>query len=223
MSFQEKVCLLVFGLLAWANPTIAQSAPQCLPPPGFVDTSHPTLAPPAQLVSHTEEITINRPLDVVLDVEGKTSLENTIDKKTPLPSVSGTYMLTKGSYVEPGSRRLTCLTDGSTLVEEVLENSRDKKSAQFRYVVWKYTSEKARPIQYGIGHFIRTDLGDGHTHVRWTYSFQLKRDRFPGSFGAFGDWLFRIGFLDRQYAEMMRGSLLGSKVRIESIPLAANK
>jgi hypothetical protein len=82
--------------------------------------------------------------------------------------------------------------------------------------VWNYTSEKAHPIVYGVGHFVRTDLGDGRTQVRWTYSFQLNRSRFPGFLGSLGDWLFRKNFLDRQYADMMRGTLAASKSRVES-------
>jgi len=136
------------------------------------------------LLSRTEEIIINRPLDVVLDAEAETSLERTIDRNTSLPGVSGTHMLTRSDYGPPGSRRLTCLTDGSTLVEEVLENVRDKNSAQFRYVVWNYTSEKARPIVYGVGHFVRTDLGSGRTRLQWTYSFQLNRRPLPRLSGA---------------------------------------
>ncbi len=57
------------------------------------------------------------------------------------------------------------------------------------------------------GHDVRTDLGDGRTHVRWTYSFQLNRQRFPVYLGSFGDFLFRVGFLDRDYAQMMRRTL----------------
>jgi hypothetical protein len=68
--------------------------------------------------SRTEEIIISRPLDVVLDAEAKTSLERTMDRNTSLPGVSGTHMLTRGDYGPPGSRRLTSLTDGSTLVEK---------------------------------------------------------------------------------------------------------
>ena len=71
------------------------------------------------LFSRTEEIIIHRPLDVALDAEAKTSLERTIDRNNSLPGVSGTHMLNGGDYGPPGSRRLTCLTDGSTLVEEV--------------------------------------------------------------------------------------------------------
>ena len=178
----------------------------CVPPPGFRDIPHPAIAPVDQLVSHTEEVVIHRPLNDVIREAEQTSLNQAIRKSDSLPGVSGTYEL-RGSFGQPGSRRLVCLTDGSTTEEEVLENDRDNKSAQFRYVVWNYTTPKARPIAYGVGHFIRTDLGDGRTHVRWTYSFQLNRQRFPGCLGSFGDFLFRVGFLDGDYAQMMKRTL----------------
>jgi hypothetical protein len=187
---------------AWAAVPAA-----CTPPPYFKDTPHPAIAPIDQLVSHTEEVVVNRPLDVVLAEGERTSLNQAIRKSDSLPGVSGTYALTSGDFGKPGSRRLVCLTDGSTTEEEVLEKSRDKNSAQFRYVVWNYTTEKARPILYGVGHFVWTDLGNGSTGVRWTYSFQLNRQRFPGYLGSFGDFLFRVGFLDREYAQMMRRTL----------------
>jgi hypothetical protein len=187
---------------AWAAVPAA-----CTPPPYFKDTPHPAIAPIDQLVSHTEEVVVNRPLDVVLAEGDRTSLNQAIRKSDSLPGVSGTYELTSGGFGKPGSRRLVCLTDESTTEEEVLEKSRDKNSAQFRYVVWNYTTEKARPILYGVGHFVWTDLGNGSTGVRWTYSFQLNRQRFPGYLGSFGDFLFRVGFLDREYAQMMRRTL----------------
>jgi hypothetical protein len=90
-------------------------------------------------------------------------------------------MLTRGDYGPPGSRRLTCLTGGSTHV------------------------------------------GSGRTRVQWTYSFQLNRSRFPGSPRRIGDLLFRVGFLDREYAEMMWGLPAGSKARTEgNIPVVAS-
>lgn len=179
----------------------------CTPPSAFKNLPHPAIAPIDQLVSHTEEVIVNRPLDEVLAEAERTPLNQAIRKSESLPGVSGTYELTSGGFGRPGSRRLVCLTDGSTTEEEVLDNDRDKNSAQFRYVVWNYTTEKARPILYGIGHFVWTDLGNGRTQVRWTYSFQLNRGRFPGYLGFFGDFLFRVGFLDREYAQMMRKTL----------------
>ena len=179
----------------------------CAPPSGFKDTPHPAIAPIDQLVSHTEEVIVNRSLDEVLAEGDRTPLNQAIRKSNSLPGVSGTYELTTAGFGKLGSRRLVCLTDGSTTEEEVLEHNRDKNSAQFRYVVWNYTTEKAHPILYGVGHFSWTDLGNERTQVRWTYSFQLNRQRFPGYLGSFGDFLFRVGFLDQEYARMMRETL----------------
>jgi hypothetical protein len=202
----------------------AAAAP-CAPPSGFVDTPPPPVAATERLVSHTEELIIERPLAAVLDALRQTELEDVIDRSSPLPGVAGTHVLTNGEFGAPGSRRIVCLTNGSTLVEQVLAND-DRGVARFRYVVWNYTTPEARPIRYGVGHFVRTDLGNGRTHVRWTYSFELEPDEFPGYLGCFGRLLFRVGFLDRQYAEMMRGTLAGEKVRIENrvpVPFVAEE
>ena len=208
MRFSRNATLLLtvaVTLLAGAAWGAVPSA--CTPPSGFKDTPHPEIAPIDQLVSHTEEVIVNRSLDEVLAEGDRTPLNQAIRKSNSLPGVSGTYELTNVGFGKPGSRRLVCLTDGSTTEEEVLERDRDKTSAQFRYVVWNYTTEKARPILYGVGHFVWTDLGNERTQVRWTYSFQLNQQRFPGYLGSFGDYLFRVGFLDREYAQMMRDTL----------------
>jgi len=201
-------------LLFVLSTSAAVFAQVCVPPSGFVDTPHPAIVDEKELVSHTEEITIDRPLDKVLEGSNR-PLKDTIHKTSSLPGVSGDHMLTQGTFGAPGSRRLTCLTDGSTLEEEVLQRERTNNSYRFRYVVWNYTSETARPIVYGIGDFHDSDLGDGRAHVVWTYSFMLKRERFPGEFGGFGRFLFRVGFLDRQYADMMRATLNGTKTNVE--------
>jgi len=52
-----------------------------------------------------------------------------------------------------------------------------------------------------------SDLGDWRTRIVWTYSFKLKGCEFPGYLGAFGRYRFRVTFLDRQYAEIMRETL----------------
>jgi hypothetical protein len=187
----------------------------CVPPAGFVDTPHPAIAPADQLVSHVEEIVIDRPLAVALSAADK-PLKDVLHSTNALPGVAGDYGLTVGEFGTPGSRRLVCLTDGSTVEEQALERERTEKSYQFRYVVWNYTSEKARPIVYGIGNFAYSETSDGSTHIAWTYSFQLNRQRFPGYLGSLGDFLFRKGFLDRQYADLMRGTLTGYEATAES-------
>jgi hypothetical protein len=209
-------------LVILASVSISTPAQTCAPPPGFTDTPHPAIATAEQLVSHTEEITIDRPLPVVLAALNK-PIKDTIHKANSLPGVSGDYMLTKGTFGDPGSRRLDCLSDGSTLEEEVLDNNRDNNSSRFHYVVWNYTSEAARPIQYGVGDFHYSDIGGGRTHVVWTYSFMLNHQRFPGELGSLGQFLFRIVFLDRQYAEMMRGTLEGTKSDAERQPASTPK
>ncbi|RSL14990.1 hypothetical protein EDE15_0460 [Edaphobacter aggregans] len=202
---------LVFILSAGV---VAVPAQVCAPPPGFVDIPHPAIANAEELVSHTEEVTINRPLAAVLHGSSR-PLKDIIHKSDSLPGVTGEHMLVQDTFGTPGSRRLTCLTDGSTLEEEVLQREQTSNSYHFRYVVWNYTSETARPIVYGVGDFHDTDLGDGRTHVVWTYSFMLNRERFPGELGSFGQFLFRVGFLDRQYADMMRATLNGTKANVE--------
>jgi Polyketide cyclase / dehydrase and lipid transport len=203
-------------LLTSCHASSAQSA--CTPKADFVDKPHPPIAPVEQLVRHTEEITIERPLEHVLEIVSKTKLENAIAKTRALPSVAATHTLTNGEFGVVGSRRLACLTDGSTLEEEILANDRSPTVARFRYVVWNYTSKVARPVSYAVGDFERTALPGNRTRVRWTYAFQLNRGRFPGYLGSLGDFLFRKAFLDRQYADMMRATLLNGKVEAECAP-----
>lgn len=197
--FRYAAASLLFATLAHAE--------SCAPPPGFVDVPHPDIAPVEELVSHTEQVVENHPLQVVIDRGEKKPLKDAIKKSAALPGVAGTYALTPDDFGQPGSRRLVCLTDGSTTEEQVLDNERTETMARFRYVVWNYTTDKARPIRYGVGEFVRTQLEDGRTRVVWTYSFALNRSRFPGFLGPLGDYLFRVGFLEGDYAEMMRSTL----------------
>jgi hypothetical protein len=217
MNLRGKIAIRsLFASIAWMGAVVSTAAQTCVPPPGFVDTPAPTVAAVKELVSHTEETTIDGQLAVVLDSIDK-PLEDTIHKTSSLPGVSGSHMLTNGEFGAPGSRRLNCLSDGSTLVEQVLASERNTNTFRFRYVVWNYTTEKARPIEYGVGEFYYSDVGGGRTHVTWTYSFQLNRHRFPGYLGSVGNFIFRVGFLNREYADLMRGVLAGIKSDAEQL------
>ena len=204
---------LMAGMLATTMAVQAQAA--CVPPAGFVDLPAPPVLPFDRLVSHSESVVIDRPLATVLRIVQATSLKDAIDHKSNLPGVSGTHMLTPGDFDRPGARRLTCLTDGSTVEEQILVNRSGASAAFFQYVVWNYTTERARPIDYGVGRFVRVQTADGRTHTQWTYGFALKRDRLPGRLGGFGEFLFRKFFLERDYATMMRNSLAAEKARAE--------
>jgi hypothetical protein len=205
--------VLLFALVS----ARAVTASPCVPPPGFQDAPHPVIAAPDQLVSHTEEIVVPRPFSAVLDAMNK-PLEKTIKKSDSLPGVSGDYMLTKGEFGSPGSRHIVCLTDGTSTEEEALEREDSATSSHFRYIVWNYTTPKAKPIAYGVGEFRTIQLDPGHTRITWTYSFKLKTDVFPGELGAFGRWLFRVRFLDGEYAAMMKDVLNGYKRDAEQRP-----
>ena len=192
----------------------AAATAACAPPSGFRDAPHPVIAPTEQLVAHTEKILIGRPLSVVSDAMNK-PLKQALRGSDSLPGVSGDFMLTKGPFGAPGSRHIVCLTDGGSVEEQALEHEQTASSAHFRYIVWNYQTPKARPIAYGVGEFHSLQIDDSHTRVTWTYSFRLKEDVFPGNLGALGRFLFRVGFLDRDYAAMMRGVLNGYKATAE--------
>jgi hypothetical protein len=221
MSMRQLAIHIFLAAVSFILSTAAASAQVCIPPPGFVDTPHPRIAPAGQLVSHTEEIVIDRPIWVVSAAMNK-PLKQAIRPSSSLPGVSGDYMLTKGEFGAPGSRHIVCLTDGGRVEEEALEREGTSNSSRFRYIVWNYTTPKARPIAYGIGEFRTVQIDPAHTRVTWTYSFKLKEDVFPGSLGALGRWLFRVGFLDRDYAAMMRGVLNGYRTDAEQRPVGKN-
>jgi len=217
-----KIPVAIFLVVACCGFNVRPSAATCVIPSGFIDTTHPAIAPVDQLVSHIEQIVINRPLAVAVSAADK-PLQNAVHSTNSLPGVAGDLSLTAGEFGEPGSRRLVCLSDGSTLEEQALEREQNHHSYRFRYVVWNYTTAQARPIVYGFGEFLYSDMSGSSTLVHWTYSFALNRRRFRGYLGSVGDFLFRVGFLDRQYADLMRGTLQGFKSDAESRSIANRK
>ncbi|MFC7477950.1 SRPBCC family protein [Dankookia sp. GCM10030260] len=130
-------------------------------------------------------------------------LETLLPGAAGIPAVTGTRPLSAAPFPKPGSRRLVCLADGSTAMEEVLEHEPGRR---LRYIVWGYTTPAAAPIAYGVGEFRFADAAEG-TAVHWTYSFALKEDRFPGSLGALGRGLFRLAFLDTRYSRFMASGM----------------
>jgi len=186
----------------------------CMPPAGFVPPPRPDPAR-AVLVPHMETVLIEAPLSAVLDHVARTSLKDTIQNSS-LPHVTGTHDLTKAAFGQVGSRRLTCLSDGSTLVEQVLANDRDAARDHFQYVVWDYTSPDARPVDFAVGEFTRRAIGERRTETSWTYAFALKPGRFPGALGPIGRFAFRKAFLERGYADMMRATLDAEKRSTEA-------
>ena len=184
----------------------------CDIPAGYQVTEPPALSATHRLAARHDSIVIARPvvqLQVALD---RAELKDLLPVTRGLPGVVGVKDLTPGAFGAPGTRRLVCLSDNSVALEQVLERVDNER---FRYQVWGYTSPAARAVHYAVGEFRYADLGDGRTRVDWTYSFRLDPGRPPGSLGAVGRWLFRLAFLDRAYAELMRASLEKMKVYAE--------
>jgi hypothetical protein len=172
------------------------SALACELPPGFVNPPRPQIAPLDQLMRLTLEKEIALPL---ADVLRSANRPLRIDATKDLPGVSGTLRLSDGPYGTVGARRLVCLTDGSTSVEEVLLTESTLHSSRFRYVVWNHTNPKFKDVAYAVGEFVRTQPAPDRTKVEWTYRFALK----PGV-SAEQQTHFQNVFLDQAFATWMR-------------------
>jgi hypothetical protein len=195
------------ALLGVLPPGLSQA---CEKPVGFVDTPHPDVAPLEDLLSHAETIDVARPFAAP---PLNRPLEEAIRPTKDLPGVPGTLRLSQTGYGGVGSRRLVCLTDGSTAVEEVLlaEASGDRR--RFRYVVWNYTSPKFRDVDYAVGEIVNTQAAPDTTRVAWTYRFALKRELKAEERDR-----FRKTFLETEFPVWMRSQLERGRSVAEAAP-----
>ncbi len=185
--------------LMLSGPLLAGQNLACEPPPGFINPPRPEVAALDTLLSHTETKVIDQPLAAVMQAANRPLR---IDATKDLAGVSGTYRLSNGPYGSVGARRLVCKTDGSITVEEVLLTESDGAGSRFRYVVWNYTGEKFRAVDYAVGEFVRTEPVPGKTHVDWTYRFALKDGVSSEERSR-----FQKVFLERELAVWMRTQL----------------
>jgi hypothetical protein len=164
MSLANNVRFILLVATSSMSVATGTRAQTCGPPPGFVDSPHPSIAPSEQLASHTEEITVDRPLAVVLSAGSKTSLKDTIHKTSSLPGVAGDYPLSSIPFGTPGARRLVCLSDGSTVEEQVLEREEGKNSYRFRYEYGTIRVARCAPSNMVSESFAtRRSMAEAHT------------------------------------------------------------
>ncbi|MFA6113850.1 MAG: hypothetical protein WC729_07650 [Sphingomonas sp.] len=185
-------------------------SPACTLPAGFVDTPRPDIAPLDALLGHVEEIHVARPFAAPAR---NRPLEEAIRPTRDLPGVAGTLRLSATGYGSVGSRRLVCLTDGSTAVEEVLLTEAGADSRRFRYMVWNYTSPKFRDVEYAVGDIFSTKAASGMTHVTWTYRFAPKKGLDAGERDG-----LRKTFIEKHFAEWMRSQLERGRSHAEAEP-----
>jgi hypothetical protein len=187
------------------------------PPPGFVETPHPAIDGPEGRVAHVESIVIDRPLAEVIATVDATPLSVRHPAAGGLPGVAGTLPLTADGFGPVGGRHLVFLTDGTTVIEQVIENGKTDADWRFRYVVWGYTTPAAAPLRYGLGDFHYVAEGEGKTRCVWNYSFGLKPNAFPGFLGVrVGGFLLKLAFLNGPYATWMRAGLTAIKGACEA-------
>ena len=186
------------------------------PPAGFVETPHPPVAGPGKLVRHVETVVIDRPFAQVVAAVDAMPLSRRHPPAAGLPGIVDTLALTPDGFGPVGGRHLVFLSDGATVVEQVLENARTATAWRFRYVVWGYTTPAARPLRYGLGDFEYV-AEDDRTRLTWTYSFELRPDAFPGFLGVgLGGVLLKLAFLDGPYATWMKAGLAAIKEGAEA-------
>lgn len=205
-EYRFHFALTLFGLL------LNGQSLACQPPAGFVNPTRPEIAPLEQLLSHTEQREVAQPLAVVLQSANRPLR---IDPTKDLPGVSGTFRLSDGPYGTVGARRLVCLTDGSTSVEEVLLTESNSERSRFRYVVWNHTNPKFRDVAYAVGEFVRTQPAPNKTTVTWTYRFALK-----GGLSAEERSRFQTIFLEQEFAAWMRTQMDRKPSDAEPVPPA---
>jgi hypothetical protein len=198
MSHVRTLAAIVALLMVnhtYAKPCRAPDAASVPPAPALEPEVHDKL-------SHTELVNINVPLREFREWFLKAPLETLLPGTQKVPSVVGTSGIGSPTFPAPGATRFVCLADGSGAVERVVSSEPGK----FSYVVWGYTLPAAEALLYGHGQFEFSETGQA-TAVRWTYSFRLKGDRFPGFLGPIGRTLFRWSFLDSVYADFMRSGM----------------
>jgi len=176
-----------------------------LAPPPAIDLAAP-------MISRTERIVVDLPVQAFWDWSVATPLESLLTETGGLPGVVGTTALTPGAWGTPGERRTVRLSDGSSCTEQILAAT---PPDGFRYQVWDYSTAAARPVAYAIGEFRHLPMAGDRTEVVWTYAFRLRGDRFPGSLGPLGRMLMKAAFLDRAYATLMRETLKAMKAGAE--------
>lgn len=190
---------------------MSETAEARRPPPGFAPSAQPPLAAPDRLVRRVESVVIDAPFAQVVARVDATPLARRHPAAAGLPGVADTCPLTPDGFGPVGGRHLVFLTDDTTVVEQVVENTRTDTSWRFRYQVWDYVTPAAKPLRYGLGDFHYVAEGP-RTRLTWTYSFELRRDVFPGMLGpGLGGFLLKLAFLNGPYAAWMRAGLAAIK------------
>lgn len=215
----DKTLIAALVLALSGSAAMAQGA--CKPPASF-NNPEPPKPNLSELFSHTEEVFVDAPLDVVHKAIAELELEDQTYRSMALPSISGTYTMESekvGKETSPGlpnMRTLACFNDGSVVLEQPIEVKRSDTDFRYHYVVWNYTSDAFSAVDYGVADIRYMETPGKNTVISWTYSFKPNTNKHPQYAGAEGEKKFRADFLEGPFAELLRGSLVIWKVRSEA-------
>lgn len=184
-------------MLAWFFTTAALATPAA-------DTPLPPIDPPAKLRTAHHEVVIDAPLAETYAWWRTMSLNELAVETDDIPRVERTELLKGDRWQGVGTRRRVHLSDGSTALEEIIG---DQGPDQFKYQVFAYTSSAARFVEYGVGEFRLSAVGEGQTKVSWTYQFRPRT--------LLGQW-FLGGWVKRKWSPWMVGYLANMKAGAEA-------
>jgi len=168
-------------------------------------------------VSNESEILIAKPIKEVYRWVVFEPLEKQLLGTKKLSGVTSTKTINNIELGKIGHRRLVCLADGNTAVEEhtYLEKHDNKGSKRyFSYKVWDYTLKVAQNIEYATGEWWFSSVGN-KTHIKWRYSFKLNNKKMLGRLGFLGRVLFRRFFIKSIYNDFMVETLNKLKYDLE--------
>ena len=150
------------------------------------NTTPPEVAELTALTSTTVQAEFDLPIDELERWFLDKPLEDILRGHESIPAVRTTVPLSD-AWGRPGDRRRVELADQSAALEQVLDN---ELPVRFRYVVWNYTSNVARYVDYGVGEF-RFEPAGNRTRVTWTYAFKPKRSVYAGPLRRFVEGEYR--------------------------------
>jgi hypothetical protein len=168
-------------------------------------------------VSNEIETLIEMPIRGVYRWVVYEPLEKQLDGTNKIPGVTSTKTINNIKLGEIGHRRLVCLADGNTAVEEhtyIEKHDNTESTRYFSYRVSDYTLKVAQNIEHAKGEWWFTPIGN-KTHIKWRYSFKLNDNKIMGRLGFMGRVLFNNFFIKSSYNDFMVETLNKLKCDLE--------
>lgn len=124
----------------------------------------------AQAIRTATALTVEAPISVVFGAACGYDIPAVIKKRGVLPGVLKVENH-QGAWSKPGQVRLLCLSDGSSVREELIEFTPEQSYA---YRVSSFTGPFAALVSEGRGEWNFSQTGPNSTRIDWTYEMTPK-------------------------------------------------